>query len=144
MKRVLLLLTMLLPCLPLWGIPVTGTEGAGTPEPVSIIRLIADPSRYDGRRVVTRGYLHIEFEGNALYLSRTDAEMHSTLNALNIAIPRGKEEEFRKLHGSYASLEGTFRMFPGGGRLFSGQIIEISRVFLVAREGQQWRQEAPK
>jgi hypothetical protein len=32
--------------------------------------LIADPKRFDGQTVRVIGYLHLEFEGNAVYLSK--------------------------------------------------------------------------
>ena len=36
-------------------------------ENISLIRLIATPEKYDGKRIQVIGYLHIEFEGTAIY-----------------------------------------------------------------------------
>ena len=38
-------------------------------EQVSILQLIVTPERYDTKKVQVEGFLHLEFEGNALYLS---------------------------------------------------------------------------
>ncbi|RZA00012.1 MAG: hypothetical protein EOP47_15240 [Sphingobacteriaceae bacterium] len=38
----------------------------------SIIKLIADPEKYDKLRVRIVGYLNLEFEGNGLYLHKED------------------------------------------------------------------------
>jgi len=39
---------------------------------VSLVQLIANPAEWDGKRVMVSGYLHLEFEGNALHLHRDD------------------------------------------------------------------------
>src|SRR6266850_7297599 len=36
---------------------------------VSLLELVARPELFDGKRVRVTGYVHLEFEGNALYLS---------------------------------------------------------------------------
>jgi len=42
------------------------------PEDVSLIQLIANPQAYDGKTVRITGFLHLEFEGNAIYLHNED------------------------------------------------------------------------
>jgi hypothetical protein len=41
---------------------------------VSLIQLIANPERYNGKPVRLIGFLRLEFEGDALYLHREDYE----------------------------------------------------------------------
>jgi len=41
---------------------------------VSLIKLIATPEKYNGKRIQVIGYLHLEFEGNAIYLHKEDEE----------------------------------------------------------------------
>ena len=38
----------------------------------SIVELIATPEMFDGKRVRTVGFVHLEFEGNGLYLHKED------------------------------------------------------------------------
>ncbi len=42
----------------------------GIYENTSLIRLIATPEKYDGKTIQVIGYLHLEFEGDAIYLIR--------------------------------------------------------------------------
>jgi hypothetical protein len=51
-------------------------------ETVPLAAILADPSSYDGSRVQTQGVLGIEFEGDALYLTREHREHHVFSNAL--------------------------------------------------------------
>jgi hypothetical protein len=50
-------------------------------EDVSLVSLIANPQRYDGKRVRTYGFAVFKFEEQALYLSEADAAHVMTLNA---------------------------------------------------------------
>lgn len=48
-------------------------------EPVSIIRLVANPDAYDGKVVFVTGYLTVGLENNSLCLSREPASSHDCL-----------------------------------------------------------------
>jgi hypothetical protein len=48
--------------------------------PPSLIQLLAHPDRYHGKKVQVQGFLHVRFEGTAIYLSREDAEHGITRN----------------------------------------------------------------
>jgi hypothetical protein len=48
--------------------------------PPSLVQLLAHPDRYHGEKVQVQGYLHVRFEGTAIYLSREDAEYGITTN----------------------------------------------------------------
>ena len=77
-------------------------------EQVSILQLIVTPERYDGKRVQVAGFLHLEFEGNALYLSENDYIHHLTKNGLWVTRNSIINEKFRKLNSRYVILIGTF------------------------------------
>jgi hypothetical protein len=49
-------------------IAVTIGQSQTEPLHVSLIQLIANPEKYDGKQVAVVGFLRLEFEGNALYL----------------------------------------------------------------------------
>ena len=51
---------------------------------VSIIELIANPSRFNKKPVRVLGYLDIEFEGEALYLHEEDYKHRLTRNGLSL------------------------------------------------------------
>ena len=97
-------------------------------EHISIISLIANPDRYDGKKVLIRGFVVIEFEGDAIYLSETDYRQMLSKNA--IAIDTGTRlADLKKMSGRYITLEGVFNASNLGHLgLFSGTIINITRI----------------
>src|SRR5665213_358948 len=52
-------------------------QTATTYEDVRLLTLIARPGLFDGRLVRTRGFLRLEFEGNAIYARREDLDHRS-------------------------------------------------------------------
>ena len=49
---------------------------------VSLLELLAQPSRWHGRRVAVEGYLHIEHEGSGLYPSAEEYQRRNLRGAL--------------------------------------------------------------
>lgn len=109
---------------------------------VSIISLIANPEKYDGKKVRISGFLHVQFEDSAIYLHKDDADHLIGENALWVDYakdpslqPICKEKyDASKLmtkyfNGRYVLIEGVFNM-KGRGHMgaFSGTIEDVSRV----------------
>jgi hypothetical protein len=99
---------------------------------VSIVQLIANPERYDAKRVQFIGFLRIEFEGTAVYLHREDYERGISKNPLWINIPTGMSEaEADAVNGQYVICRGTFDAADHGHMgIFSGAIKNIERLRL--------------
>ena len=57
-------------------------------DPVSLIQLIANPEKYDGKQVQVVGFLRLEFEGNALYLHEDDYTNNLYGNAVGIGVTK--------------------------------------------------------
>jgi hypothetical protein len=92
---------------------------------VSIIDLIANPELFDGRRVLVKGYVHIEFEHLAIYLHREDFRHGITRNS--VALNVQKISEYSKCNNSYSYIRGKFHAGIGGHNdMFSGTIDEIT------------------
>ena len=92
---------------------------------VSLIELIAAPDRFNGQPVRVIGFLHLEFEGNAVYLSEADHKHAVTKNGLWVTFKSGFSKE---LSDSYVLLEGTFSANNQGHMgLWSGAIEDITR-----------------
>ena len=99
---------------------------------MSLINLIGTPDKYHGKYVRVIGVTNIEFEGNAIYLSREQLLNGVTKNALWLSLNYkavGKtEEELSKNNGKYALVEGVFKQSDNGHMgLFSGTIENITR-----------------
>jgi hypothetical protein len=93
---------------------------------VSIVELIATPRLYDGKRVRVTGWLHLEFEGNAIYLHRDDQVHGLTRNGLWVSFARQQGDS--SCAGGYALVEGTFNAGHHGHMgLWSGAIEGIDR-----------------
>ena len=108
------------------------TANPASADNVSIVRLIANPERYDGKQVQLIGFLRIEFEGTALYLHREDYERGIEKNALWINIPTGMSKaQADAVNGQYVICLGTFDAAHHGHMgLFSGEIKNIERLQL--------------
>ena len=78
---------------------------------VSLIKLIANPEQFDGKKIRVIGYCHLEFEGNGLYLNKEDFDYSINKNSIWIEIPVKHPESdssFSKFSNQYVLMEGTF------------------------------------
>jgi hypothetical protein len=92
----------------------------------SINQLIATPERYDGRRVQILGYIHLEFEGDAIYPHRDDLEYGLTYNGLWVTF--SSRLSHLDCTDAYVVVEGTFTPHKRGHMgSWSGQIDGITR-----------------
>ena len=98
-------------------------EGVMKPEVVSLVRIISNPELYDGKQVVTQGYLDRRFEESYLYVGKEDWANGIYLNALWVE----ESENFVGSFGGYRFVTGVFRAGrPPHVRSLSG-VFEISR-----------------
>ena len=95
-------------------------------EYVSIINLIANPEKYQGKRVTVIGYMSAEFEGTAIYLSREDFDHKISKNAIFLNI--GKAYEYKLYHKEYVSLDGIFTKGGGHFGVYSGMLNNVEYI----------------
>ena len=98
------------------------------PLDVSMIQLISNPEKYDGKFVRVKGVGNIEFEGNYISLSKEDWKYH-TGNSIWIefgpALSLNNPEEY---NGEYVIVEGIFDKDNNGHLdMFHGSIKNINR-----------------
>jgi hypothetical protein len=98
------------------------------PTDASLIQLIANPDKYDGKFVRVIGFVRLEFEGNAMYLHREDYENSLLKNAVWIDPTSEMMKQREKFDKKYVLLEGTFdaKRFGHMG-LFSGELHQLKR-----------------
>lgn len=97
---------------------------------VSLIRLIGDPKAYDHKIVRVVGFLHLEFEGNAIYLHSEDFRYGLTKNGLWIDLPRDVTHEQKKIvNDQYVICTARF-VASGRGHmgLNSGELTDVTRL----------------
>jgi hypothetical protein len=96
---------------------------------VSLIRVIANPELFDRKVVRLKGFLELEFEGNALYFHHTDWEQMLSKNAVWLDVTREIWERGHELARRYVLVEGVFRAdFHGHMNMFSGAITNIDDI----------------
>jgi hypothetical protein len=99
---------------------------ASHPEEVSLIRLIASPHEFDGHYVRVLGYLHMEFERDAVFIRKEDCDQWLEINCVKIGVSRPEmKKKMEELSDRYVLLEGTFYYKKED---WNGTIWRVSRV----------------
>ena len=105
-------------------------EGA---QSVSMIELIANPERFDGKDVIVIGYVHLdkpplyEETSDTVYIAESDHRHHISKNGLFLNVPT--DSQLRKsFQDDYAIIEGRFNKSHGHMGLWSGTISNIQRL----------------
>ncbi|MDF2380364.1 hypothetical protein JMG10_02715 [Nostoc ellipsosporum NOK] len=100
-------------------------------ENVSLIKLLANPEKYHGKRIQVIGYLHLEFEGDAIYLHQEDYTTAIMENAIwvNLSDKQRNNAIAQKSPDHYVILIGTFNAYQKGHlSMFGGSFDHITRL----------------
>jgi hypothetical protein len=98
---------------------------------VSLISLIANPEKYNGQKIRAIGYLHLEFEGNGLYLHKEDYDHGIGKNAIwvDINTKHSKVSDLKKYSNHYVLIEGMFDSKNNGHEAMnSGSLKNVTRL----------------
>jgi hypothetical protein len=105
-------------------------SGLNGEEPINatLLQLLANPEKFDGKLIRVIGFLRLEFEGDALYFHREDYENALLGNGIWVdATPEMKKQK-TGLNMNYVLLEGVFNSGDKGHMdLWSGAIQQIRR-----------------
>ncbi len=107
------------------------TDSTDEPENVSLIRLIANPEKYDGKKLQVVGFLHLEFEGDAIYLHEEDYKKGLVQNSFWVEFSPKllKKKDPKKLSDKYVIIIGTFNAEHRGHMdMFGGTFENILRL----------------
>ena len=95
---------------------------------ISIIELICNPDKYDGKKVMFEGYLNLGFENSAIYLHQEDSEHLLTKNGLWIILNDylNVNINLKEFDNQYVQIYGFFDS-KGEGHMnaFSGTIKDV-------------------
>lgn len=98
------------------------------PLDVSLVQLIATPSKYHGKTVRVIAYFSFNFESQVLYLHREDFDHLIFKNGVWIAVPETTKAAAAKMNGNYVLAVGKFDMkFKGHKGLYSGAVQSVER-----------------
>ncbi len=114
---------------------------------ISIIQLIVNPVKYDGKKISVSGYMHIKFEDCAIYLTKTDADYLNGANGLWISFSKNIEKlsinsGYKKsdvpisyFDCKFVRITGIFNMNERGHMgMFAGAIDSVQNI----SEERQW------
>ena len=93
---------------------------------------------YDGRQVKTVGWLHLEFEGDALYLQREDFDRVTILNSLRFSAPEWFMDRSAEFNDSYCLVQGKFMAYEAGTTAIERGGIEATGVMRLPAERAGW------
>ena len=111
----------------LFVVQVRATE----PVDVTLVQLIANPEKFDGKSIRVIGFLRLEFEGNELYLHREDYENAILGDGIWVDVTPEMTKQKETLNMHYVLLEGTFSAGDRGHMgMSSGSIKAIRRAEL--------------
>jgi hypothetical protein len=105
----------------------------------SIVQILAHRDRYHGKRVQVMGFLHVRFEGTAIYLSKDDAAYGITHNGFWVkfdkaAIPFNDPAGPKEFDGKYVLIEGIFDKDDlGHMSAWQGTIDKVNRIYELRR-----------
>jgi hypothetical protein len=101
-----------------------------TSDQISVSRLIATPLIYHQRGLIrVSGWCRVEFEHNALYVSRNAAARRSTREAVWLTLGWPVSKEIQALDGEHVTVEGRFDANNRGHfRAFFAALEDIRRI----------------
>ena len=104
------------------------------PIEVSMIQLIANPEKFDGKKVILTGFMNLEFEGNALYFHRDDFVYGQMKNGLGLTLSEQGTKSASRWSKNYVRVEGVFNAREAGHfGMYSGSIEQVTRITGLGR-----------
>lgn len=106
------------------AVPLTGEQ----PVNATMVQLIANPEKFDGKLIRVIGFLRLEFEGNVLYLHREDFENSILGDGIWVNVNPEMTNQSNALNMHYVILVGFFSSRDHGHMgMWSGTITQIRR-----------------
>lgn len=105
-------------------------EGSGEMARPSMVQLLAAPQEFHGRQVQLTGYLVLEFENQALYMSESAAANDQFSESIWVTFAEGvlPDDGMQRYNRHMVMVEGTFNAEERGHMgIFSGHLDSISR-----------------
>ncbi len=96
-----------------------------------MVQLLANPDAYQGKKIAVSGFLHLEFEGDAIYLHEDDSKNQIYKNGFWVSCKPEIAKKFNEASDGYVMIVGRFSTKTKGHLgLWSGTIEKIERVIL--------------
>lgn len=99
-------------------------------EQVSLVTLLANPARYESRKVFVSGFVMLDFEDSGLHLDRASYLAGLQVNAVRLSPPAWlNAKDRRRLNRRYAAVAGTFNAADlEKNGIYSGTLTELKSI----------------
>jgi hypothetical protein len=99
------------------------------PVVVSMVQLLSHPEKYEGKSILTRGFLSLQPEREYhLYLHEEDYR-YALMNGMVLRLTEAQHKQFEKLNLKHVLIEGTVHASVGGhDEGYCGEITRITRM----------------
>jgi hypothetical protein len=74
----------------------------------TLLQLLANPDKFDGMQVSVIGFLHLQFEGDTLWLHKEDFEQAIVGNMVSVVVTKDIEKKRKELNDRYVIIVATF------------------------------------
>ncbi len=112
-----------------------GGSISADPQDATLLQILSNPREHDRKTVRVIGYLHLEREGDAVYLSEADFKHGVFGNSLALEITDDMFNMREQLTGKYVVIEGYFDAQDRGAfEVYSGTIKRIWRCEIWSTE----------
>ena len=93
---------------------------------VSLVQLIASPEKFDGKSVIIEGVINLEFEGNAVYMTKEHWKHSGYSFGIWLEADDKLARGWRWANGLYCVLKGTFKADDRGHMgLWMGSLTDV-------------------
>lgn len=93
----------------------------------SLIALISDPLKFDGRFLETCGYFVFESGNSSLWVNPIDSEVKNLKNGISIMISGKEKIEFFKFNRKFCCAAGIFSSYEDSLGWYSGSLSQIEK-----------------
>ena len=98
---------------------------------VSIIQLISNPEKYEGKTVQIEGFISLEYEGMAIYLTKDDYEYFNRKNGICLLLSKEDAISLKKeCHKKFVTVTGKFQTKLYGKSSAWNGLLFLKRIFV--------------
>jgi hypothetical protein len=96
--------------------------------PITLLQVLSNPAKFNGHEIQIIGFLHLEFEGDGLYLHKEDFDQRIIGNMIWVDKTADMEKRLSQINDKYVLIRGTFDADDHGHMgLFSGTLKNVTR-----------------
>jgi hypothetical protein len=114
----------------------SSSQGASDRGPTtSLIRLIATPEKYQGKLIRTEGFVSLDHEFTAVFISESDYRRGLSANGISLTMTEAEKAKFRAADKQYCWVVGILERRSGQKGNFSGNVVAIRDIEKIPNMG---------